>query len=204
MLYPFPELQTFTESITEDKEKGIDGHNFWNEAAQNFRQKVLKEYNVSSIEELPVAYSGLLLAEGEKYESEIYTKHFNLLQNQYQKQLNVYRVFGMLSPTLPVRFSSMALTRSDYGFLWHFEDQAEKYRLELNTALNMDIAGNAKGVSHYKAKNTLWSSIPKFKYDWQPSEQVFHDHIPEYLILIFWTMGSFLVMLFSTRTIKVV
>jgi len=202
MFYPFPGLQTFAENIAEDKANGLDGHNFWNEAAQNFQQKVLREYNVSSIEELPMEYSGLLLAEGEKYESEIYTKHFNLLRDQYRKQLNVYRVFGILSPTLPVRFSSMALTRSGYGFLWHFGDQAEKYRLKLNTTLNMDIAHNAKGVHNYRAKDALWSSIPKFKYNWRPGEQVFQNHIPECLILGIWSIGSFLAMLFFARKIK--
>ncbi|MCY3595571.1 MAG: DUF3526 domain-containing protein [Bacteroidetes bacterium] len=204
MLYPFPTLQTFAENITEDKAKGINGHNFWNDAAQDFRQKVLKEYDVSSIEELPVEYSGLLLAEGEKYESEIYTKHFNLLQDQYQKQRNIYRAFGILSPMLPARFSSMALSRSDYGFLWHFEDQAEAYRLEFNTALNMDIAYNAKGIDDYKAEGTLWSSIPKFQYAWQPSEEIFQKHIPEFVILIAWAIGSFLLMLLSARTINIV
>ncbi len=203
MLYPFPKLQTFNENITEDKAKGINGHNFWNEAAQDFKQKVLKEYNVSSIEELPVAYSGLLLAEGEKYESKIYTKHFDLLQDQYKKQLTVYRLCGILSPMLPARFSSMGLTRSDYGFLWHFEDRAEEYRVAFNTALNMDIANNAKGIDNYKAKEALWSSIPEFQYSWQPSEEVFKDHIPEYLILMAWALGSFLLMVFFTRTMNI-
>jgi len=204
MLYPFPQLQTFTESITEDKAKGLDGHNFWNEAAQDFQQKVLQEYKVSSIEDLPVAYSGLLLAEGEKYESEIYTKHFDLLQHQYNKQRNIYRGLGILSPMLALRFSSMAFTRSDYGFLWHFGDQAELYRLELNTALNMDIADHAKDVDYYTANDTLWSSIPKFEYAWQPSQELLQNHIPEFIILTIWTLGSFVLMLGYSKRIHVI
>ena len=96
--YPFPSLQTFRENINEDQASGLNGHNFWNEAAQDFQQKVLEEYGVETIEELPVAYGGLLLAEGEKYESEIYTKHFNLLQDQYTEQRNIYRWCSILSP----------------------------------------------------------------------------------------------------------
>ena len=202
-LYPFPKFQAFSENITEDKAKGINGHDFWSGAAEDFKQQVLKEYNVASVEELPVEFGGLLLAEGEKYESKIYTKHFNLLQEQYQKQRSVYRLSGMFSPMLPVRFTSMALTRTDYGFLWHFEDEAEQYRLQFNTALNMNIAENAKGVDNYKAEAALWSSIPKFQYQWQPGNEIFKDHMMEFIILFCWAIGSFLLMLLLTKTIKI-
>ncbi|MEM6845707.1 MAG: DUF3526 domain-containing protein [Bacteroidota bacterium] len=202
-LYPFPSLQTFIDNIIEDQRIGLNGHNFWNEAAQEFEKEVLEKYGVSTIEELPVEYSGLLLAEGEKYESEVYTKHFDLLQEQYRKQQSIYRVCGILSPMLPARFVSMALARTDYSFLWHFEDEAEKYRVELNTALNMNIAENAKGIDHYKADASLWSSIPKFNYQWQSSEELISNHQVEYFISIGWAVLSFLMMLLMSRNIKV-
>ena len=202
--YPFPTLQTFTDNINEDQANGLNGHNFWNEAAQDFQQKVLDEYGVETIEDLPVAYGGLLLAEGEKYESEIYTKHFNLLQSQYEKQRSVYRWCGLLSPMLPVRFASMAISRSDYGFLWHFEDEAEKYRVEFNTALNMNIAENAKGVDQYKAGKDLWASIPEFRYGWQSVRKILDDHLMEFTVIAIWSVISFMISVFYSRKIKVV
>lgn len=202
--HAFPTLQTFVENVNTDRQSGLNGHNFWNEAAQDFKKKVLEEYGVKTIEELPVNYSGLLLAEGEKYESEIYTKHFDLLRNQYDKQRNIYRSFGTLSPFLSVKFISMALARSDYGFQWHFEDQAEKYRITLNTALNMNIAENSKGVKNYKAGSKLWESIPHFNYQWQPTKDILTDHTAEYLILIAWIVISFGAMLLTVSKIKIV
>ena len=202
-LYPFPSLQTFVNDIIDDQKKGLNGHNFWNDAALEFKKEVLEEYGVSTVEELPVEYSGLLLAEGEKYESEVYTKHFDLLQEQYRKQRSVYRSCGIVSPMLPVRFVSMALTRTDYGFLWHFEDEAERYRVELNTALNMNIAENAKGIDEYKADTSLWSSIPTFNYQWQSGKELILNHFIEYCISLSWAVLSFLMMLFGNRKIKV-
>ena len=202
-LYPFPSLQNFVNDIIDDQKKGLNGHNFWNDAAQEFQKEVLEEYGVSTVEELPVEYSGLLLAEGEKYESEVYTKHFDLLQEQYRKQRSVYRSCGIVSPMLPVRFVSMALTRTDYGFLWHFEDEAERYRVELNTALNMNIAENAKGIDEYKADTSLWSSIPTFNYQWQSGKELILNHFIEYCISLSWAVLSFLMMLFGNRKIKV-
>ncbi len=202
--YPFPTLQTFRDNINEDQTNGLNGHNFWNEAAQDFQQKVLDEYGVESIEDLPVAYGGLLLAEGEKYESEIYTKHFDLLQSQYEKQRSIYRWCGLLSPMLPVRFLSMAIARTDYGFLWHFEDEAEKYRVEFNTALNMNIAENAKGVNRYEAGRELWASIPEFDYKWQPPQEILRDHTLEFASVLLWAILSFLLTVFFTRNIQIV
>ena len=201
--YPFPTLQTFRDNINEDQVNGLNGHNFWNEAAQDFQQKILDQYGVETIEELPVAYGGLLLAEGEKYESEIYTKHFDLLQRQYEKQRNIYRWCGLLSPMLPVRFLSMAIARTDYGFLWHFEDEAEKYRVEFNTALNMNIAHNAKGVDRYKAGKELWANIPGFDYQWQPSQKILRDHSVEFMSVFLWATASFMMTIFFCRKIKV-
>jgi ABC-2 type transport system permease protein len=201
--YPFPTLQTFKDNINKDQESGLNGHNFWNDAAISFKQKVLEEYGVETVEELPLAYGGLLLAEGEKYESEIFTKHFNLLQNQYRKQKFVYQLGSLFSPMLPVRFVSMGISKTDYDFLWHFEDQAEKYRVEFNTLLNMNIAENAKGIDKYTAGKELWRLIPRFEYQWQNSEYILRNHSRELGILFLWAIVSFFVTVFNSRKIRI-
>lgn len=201
-LYSFPTLQTFKENIYEDQQSGLNGHNFWNEAAQVFQKQVLEEYGVETLEDLPVDYGGLLLAEGEKYESEVYSKHFDLLQAQYHKQRKVFRLAGFTSPFLSVNFISMALARTDYSFQWYFEDKAEEYRVALNTALNMNIAENAKGVSAYRANADLWSQMPKFDYDWESSDLIIADHAFEFAIILAWGILSFLAMLLFSSKIK--
>jgi ABC-2 type transport system permease protein len=203
-LYAFPTLQTFQDNINTDQKNGLNGHNFWNEAAQGFQQQVLKEYGVKTIEELPVDYGGLLLAEGEKYESAVYSKHFDLLQTQYHKQRRVFRFSSLLSPFLPVRFASMALARTDYNFQWHFEEEAEQYRLAFNTALNMNIAEHAKGISNYKAGKDLWTDMPKFQYQWEAPGQIIKDHYVEYATLLLWVMISLGAVFFFSNRIKVV
>ncbi len=202
VLYPFPTLQTFRDDINEDQVNGLNGHNFWNEAAQDFQQQVLDEYGVETVEDLPIAYGGLLLAEGEKYESEIYTKHFDLLQAQYEQQRKVYRWCSVLSPLIPVRFTAMALARTDYGFLWHFEDEAEEYRVVLNTALNMNIAENAKGVDQYLADAKLWSTMPVFEYQWQSGETVTRAYGAEVGVIVLWASLSFLGFFYLNPKIK--
>ena len=201
-LYPFPTLQTFQNNITEDQKRGLNGHNFWNEAAQDFQQKVLLEYNVETLEDLPVDYGGLLLAEGEKYESAIYTKHFNLLQAQYHDQRKIFRLGSLLSPFLPIRYISMGLARSDYNFQWRFEEQAEQYRVTLNTALNMNIAENAKGVTRYRADTALWAQIPKFSYQWEATDLIIQENTNELVSILSWGIISWILLLFVSRNRK--
>ena len=202
--YPFPTLQTFKDNIVQDQAVGLNGHNFWNEAAQDFKQKVLEEYGVETVEELPIDFGGLLLAEGEKYESEIFTKHFDLLENQYKKQRGVYQWSSLLSPMLPVRFVSMGISRTGYGFLWHFEDEAEKYRVEFNTVLNMNIAENAKGVDQYTAGQELWASISEFNYEWQQDKEILSDHAIEFVVLVLWTVISFFIAIYFSQRMRAV
>ena len=97
----------------------------------------------------------------------------------------------------------MALARTDYGFQWHFEDEAEKYRVTLNTSLNMNIAENAKGIEGYKASADLWATLPQFQYHWQSPGSVLRDHLFEYAILIGWAIFSFFTMLLACRKINV-
>ena len=202
--YPFPTLQTFRDNINRDLQTGLNGHSFYSDSAKEFKEKILKEYGVKAIQELPVAFNGLMLAEGEKYESRIYSKHFNLLKTQYHNQRRVYRFCSAFSPFLSVKFVSMAISRTDYGFQWHFEDEAEKHRVVINTILNMDIAENAKGIEHYKATSDLWATVPDFLYEWQAFDKIFKAHFLEYLIITLWAVASFWGMLTACRKIKVV
>ena len=165
---------------------------------------MLEEYGVETIEDLPVDYGGLLLAEGEKYESEVYSKHFNLLPAQYLEQRKVFRWGSLLSPFLSVHFISTALARTDYNFQWHFEDQAEAYRVIANTALNLNIAEHAKGISGYKAGRDLWAQIPRFDYQWEAAVSIIEDHVFEYLTILSWGIFSFLGMLFFSRKIEII
>ena len=104
---------------------------------------------------------------------------------------------------LPVRFISMGISRTDYGFLWRFEDQAEEYRVEFNTALNMDIARNAKGIEQYTAGKELWEGISEFSYQWQQGHEVLRGHIFEIAATFFWAAISFFIAIFYCRKLDV-
>lgn len=192
-LYPYPTRQAFMASVTEDQKKGLDGHNPWNAEAKRLERETLKEYGVDSLHQLPFNFDGYRMQKGEEHEAEVYFKHYQLLKDQFQQQSHFYRWSAAVSPYLPTRFLSMALARTNYGMHWDFADAAERYRLKMMEALNMDFAENATyGNWAYKADQKLWENIPDFSYTPPSLGRIVANQISNFLILLAWLVVSFL------------
>lgn len=198
--YPYPTRQAFDEAIALDKSKGLDGHDPWNKAAKQLEQQTLKAYNVSSVEELPFNYDGYRMQKGEEHEAEVYFKHYRALKEVHDEQTSVYRNLTALSPYLPVRFLSMSLAHTDYSTHWHFSDAAERYRLELQKALNENFAENSQyGDWAYKADKALWAEIPEFCYSPPELSDVLGDNKKNFVVLSGWLLLAFAGLFFSTK-----
>lgn len=191
-LYPYPTRQEFMADVTADKEKGLDGHNPWSKEAKLLEKETLEKYGVDSVHQLPFNYAGYRMQKGEEHEAEVYFKHYQLLKDQYHQQSRFYRVSAAVSPYLPARFLSMAIARTDYGLHWDFADAAERYRLKMMEALNMDIADNsAHGDWAYTADKALWEGIPDFIYTPPSTGQIVSSQLSNFLLLATWLVLSF-------------
>jgi ABC-2 type transport system permease protein len=201
-IYPYPTRQEFAAGIQEDKKKGLDGHNPWSKEAKELEQEVLAEYGVDSVQQLPFNFAGYRMQKGEEHEAEVYFKHYNLLKDQYRNQTRFYRLSAALSPFLPTRFLSMALARTDYHGHWDFTDAAERYRLQMMEALNMDLAENTQfGDWAYQADRSLWENIPAFDYRPPTLGRVVADNTGNFLLLFGWLIVSFLGLFWITRSL---
>lgn len=199
-LYPFPSRQDFAMAISEDKKSGLDGHNPWSDEAKELERQVLAEYGVDSVQQLPFNFDGYLMQKGEEHEAEIYFKHYNLLKEQFANQSRVYRLSALLSPFLPARLLSMTIARTDYETHWDFADAAEKYRLDMMNALNMDLAENSEyGNWAYKADPALWAEVPQFSYEPRPYGEVLQQNLSNILLLLGWLGLSFLMLMIAAR-----
>lgn len=199
-LHPYPTRQAFNAEISKDKKQGLDGHNPWNKEAKRLEKETLAKYNVDSLHQLPFNYDGYRMQKGEEHEAEIYFKHYSLLKDQYQEQTKFYRASAFLSPFLPVRFLSMAIARTDYQTHWDFADAAEKYRIKMMEALNMDFAEQADyGNWAYKADKKLWQKIPDFNYEPVRYRQVFQRNANNFSILLLWLFLSFIGLYFAAK-----
>lgn len=199
-LYPYPTRQAFMASVTEDQKKGLDGHNPWNKEAKLLEKETLEKYGVDSLHQLPFNFDGYRMQKGEEHEAEVYFKHYQLLKDQFQQQSRFYSISAVVSPYLPARFLSMAIARTDYGLHWDFADAAERYRLKMMEALNMDFADNAAyGNWAYKADQTLWEGIPDFSYTPPSLGQIAVRHLSNFFLLITWLVISFFGLFWISR-----
>lgn len=200
--HPYPTRQEFMAKVLKDKKQGLDGHDPWSKEAKKLEKEVLAEYGVDSLHQLPFNFAAYRTQKGEEHEAEVYFKHYNYLKEQYGNQSQIYRGLAVISPYLPTRFLSMAIAHTDYDTHWDFADAAEAYRIELQAFLNNNTAENTKyGERGYTASADFWKQLPVFEYNPPELGAVLANNTSNLLILALWSIGSFLLLFFTVKTI---
>lgn len=195
--HPYPTAQEFAAAVQKDKDKGLDGHKPWSDESKKLEEKVLAEYGVDSLHQLPFNYDGYIMQKGEEHQAEIYFKHYAQLKEQYRKQTGIYRTLAVASPFLPTRFLSMSLANTDYGTHWHFNDAAEKYRIATQKFLNDHFAENSEyGDWDWKADADYWEELPPFEYEPPSLSQTLLQNTSNITLLGGWFVLSFGLLLF--------
>ncbi|MEM6843494.1 MAG: ABC transporter permease subunit [Bacteroidota bacterium] len=203
-LYPYPTQMEFEEQIALDKEQGLDGHNPWSAEAKKLEEETLKKYGVDSVQQLPFNWDGFLMQEGEKHTADIYFKHYQFLKETFHNQTGVYRATAALSPFLPTRFLSMAISRTDYTAHWDFADAAEKYRIVLVGKMNGHMVENSQtGDWDYTVGKEVWESVPEFDYEPPTYAAVLDTNSSNFITLLGWVLLSSVGLYGAVRRLKV-
>ena len=190
--HPYPSKLEFSNGVAEDKKNGLDGHNPWNKAAKQLEEETLKKYNVNKISQLPFNYSGFRMQKGEEHEAEIYTKHYNNLNEIAQRQNSVYQKLSFLSPFISLRFLSMDISNTSDQLHWKFTNDAENYRLNKQQFLNFDIKDNSKyGDRGYKMNSKKFKQLPKFSFIPPSLSEIINQNIQNILFLLLWFILPF-------------
>ncbi|MCC5797559.1 MAG: DUF3526 domain-containing protein [Methylophaga sp.] len=134
--YPMPDRASFEAQLEQLIAEVGDSHNPDDPHFSAFRQSVLDEYGVSSVEDLPVNWRGLVMTEGERITSEVFNEQYQQLLQQAERQNRLFRGFALLSPYMLTAELSSRLAASDAASFYFFEVQAESYRYELIQQLN--------------------------------------------------------------------
>ena len=184
--YPYPTHQEFSENITKEKQQGLDGHNPWSKESKLLEQKVLKEYKVDNVRDLPFNFSAYRMQKSEEYQAKIYAKHYEELKDQFKKQSGVYKTLTVISPFLPARFLSMSIANTDYQAHWNFSNAAENYRVETQKFLNGKTEKNSKMGERYVASADTWKELPKFKYIPSSLSEKLSENKFNFVILLLW------------------
>lgn len=203
-LFKAPSKIEFNRAIHEDEEKGIDGHDPSDARAKVLEKKILAQYKVDSLSQLPINFNGIQMQEGEKYTSMVYNKHFGRLQDIFQKQNSVSAYVSFINPFLAVRDLSMGLSGSDYQHFLDFKTRAETYRFKMVEFLNDYMTYHSKtGDWESKVGGDFWKKVPDFQYKNPSVGWVLQQHRLSLLALMVFSMGLFGVVSRGIKTISI-
>ncbi len=203
-IYPSPLESEFKKNIRDEIYKnGILRHDINHKNTIAFTKKVLKEYNVNDVSELPFNFNGYILQAAEDTNNIIFDKHYAELHKLYKKQTNVYTVSGLFSPFILARQISMGLCKTDLWSHINFTKATDEYRKLFIKTINEDLIKSPyKPNQRFIRSNDLWESIPKFKYK-LPGLKLFSEHYKYvYSIYLLWFVVSAGILLFTSKKIK--
>lgn len=169
-----------------------DSHNPNDPYFSDFRKQTLAKYGVSRVEDLPVNYRGVLMAEGERLTSELFDRHMQADFQVQDRQSAFIHGFAVISPVIAVRRLSMALAGTSRAHHEHFLSEAEKYRFALIQALN-ELHTKEVRFEDDRAQRISrdhWQHLPKFSYTPPDLRHMISTHVlPSLAILALWLVA---------------
>ena len=204
-LSPLPTRIEFKEAMSEDRSKGIDGHNPRGERRDALEKATLEKYNVDKLEDLPINFSGIVMQEDEEYGNMVWDKHFGDLYKQLEKQKSNYQLSGFINPFASLQNLSMGSSGSDMFHHLDFLTKAESYRRIFIKTLNDEYAfgGSKTGERGWKATNEFFRSVKDFKYELPTFFSLFSKYLIDVIIILFWVFFTTFLLYFFTRKITI-
>ena len=195
--YPTPKRAVFDSIVDKDVHSVGDAHNPDGPYFSTFKKRVLEKYNVTKVENLPVNWNGIVMAEGERITSKIFQKHYQSLSNSFNSQDSFYNKFGYVTPYISFRNLILELTATDRLTSELFEVQAENFRYSLIQKLNSLHSHeiNHKNDRSQKLSSTFWQEMTMFDHSTKRKT----IDLSSLLSIAIWSIFIFIINYFFSR-----
>ncbi|MFT7288287.1 MAG: ABC-2 type transport system permease protein [Halieaceae bacterium] len=161
--------------------------------------ELLTQYQVDSIDQLPVNFTAVFLQRLEEVDAPIFDYNFDQLWQTYEAQRRLQQLASLLSPALAIRQLSMAMAGTDAYAQRHFSVAAEEYRRAFVSQLNGVQAVEGAGKRFYVAPEQTWDTVPAFVYEPPATAQVLSRHRADLWLLFVWAIAPFALALLLAR-----
>jgi ABC-2 type transport system permease protein len=177
-------------SVARDLAAMGDSHNPDDPYFNKFRKKVLTQYGVSRVEDLPVNYKGLLGMEGERLTSALFNRYADASFSAQEQQLRYVDAFSLVSPVIALRRVSMIASGTDLHSYRGFLEQAEQHRYQLIQELNRLQAEKLTYAGDRSSDNRIgrehWQDIADFRYAAEAPADTLRRALPMACVLLAW------------------
>ena len=197
--------------IAEARRSGGDSHNIEDAAFTELRSRILRDYGVERIEDLPFNYRGLVALRGEEADTKILNQFAEQQMAREMEQKQVANGFSALSPVIAIRTLSMALTGTALQDHHHFLRAAEDYRYHMVQSFNRlqmtgmaladDLARNQDAAAGQRTRldSSNWSEMPVFELEPLAHVQRWQSGVKAGLTLLLWLLAASFLLLYSSR-----
>tara|TARA_B100000886_G_scaffold218981_1_gene152007 strand:+ start:577 stop:1893 length:1317 start_codon:yes stop_codon:yes gene_type:complete len=201
-IHPLPSRQNFKSNMKEDRSKGIDGHNPRDKRREDLKEKILGEYGVDSLKNLPINFDGIVMQKDEEYGDQVWDKHFGNNYNILSKQKFLYQISGFLNPFASLQSASMGFCGTDMIHHLDFLRKSEDYRRHLIKTLNDAHAygGSKTGDWGWTVDSDFFKSVEGFTYVTPKIKENIKYYSIDLFALLFW--GVFITALIRFRINK--
>ena len=187
-LHPTPSAVEFARTMERELADGVEEIPRPDRAA--LTERLLTQYGVERVEDLPINESGVYLQESEEFGNRIFDRNYGALWDTFERQGALHETLAVAAPLLAVRTLSMGLAGTDVEQHRHFATAAEAYRRDMMRRMNGDLAENSRTGEVYLAGPELWEEVPPLEYDAPTLGWVLGNRILSLVVLGIWLAGT--------------
>jgi ABC-2 type transport system permease protein len=163
-----------------------------------FRARLLSEYRVARVEDLPFNFQGALSAEGEALTSRLFDRYFAEMAAVQRAQAAIVSQAALASPAIATRMVSMVGAGSDLETHLRFLEQSEAFRFDMIQRLNAmhrdllsfadDQARSSDAAAERRTRVAAenWSRVPDFTFVATSARERRDSMAPALLAIVGW------------------
>lgn len=203
-------LETDFAVIAELRKLG-DGHNANDPAFAKLRQSLLEQYDVDSVEALPVNFRGMVASASEAELTEVLNQFAEQRMQEELQQVQIARQFGWLSPKVAIRSLSMISAGTSIETHHRFLRETEALRFNFVQSLNQahieqlnyidDINRNngREGWQRARVSASNWDVIKDFNFANEDASSRLTRGMAAFTQLVVWMIGLFVLISIAGR-----
>jgi ABC-2 type transport system permease protein len=155
-------------------------------AYQALEARLLREFNVDRVEDLPIDMAGARMIEQEAGTNRLFDKVEERISRATNRQNELMEGFQYASPYLAMRAVSTSLTATNRRHHFDFLEAAEKYRRQFVKELNVAEMKKQKPGTTTVQRREFWARIPDFLAGFVPVLEDVKRSSPAMICIFIW------------------
>lgn len=187
-LHPAPSALEFQRTMAREQQADETGRTYEQYEAE-VERRVLAQYGVDSVSQLPVSFAGISLDASEQWGDRVFDRNYGKLWDTFVAQERVRSWVGAAFPFLAIRGVSQGLAGTDLHHHRAFSEAAERYRRYLVKTMNDEMTARAAGTDfQYVSDVAVWSKVNPFEYEAPGLGFVVERRALDLIVLAGWTV----------------